>query len=122
MEGTYELDRLIGASPAPASVLDIMTASGSSTREASADYREATGEVIHLEGKWHRCNNLAGGDLSIFHQRWLWSLLRRPLRKLPSATAATAAATARKFPPPLLGQRTPLMRVSPLPTTSTKFL
>jgi len=45
MEGTYELDRLIGASPAPASVLDIMTASGSLTKEASADYREATGEV-----------------------------------------------------------------------------
>ena len=28
MEGTYELDRLIGASPASASVLDIMAASG----------------------------------------------------------------------------------------------
>ena len=118
MEGTYELDRLIGASPASASVLDIMAASG--TKEASADYREATGEVINLEGKLHRCNNLIGGDLSIFHQRWLWSLLRRPLRKLPSATAATAAATARKLPLPLLGQRTPLMRVSPLPTTFTK--
>ena len=114
MEGTYELDRLIRASPASASVLDIMAASGTRTKEAS------TGEVIHLEGKLHRCNNLSGGDLSIFHQRWLWSLLRRPLRKLPSATAATAAATARKLPPPLLGQRTPLMRVSPLPTTSTK--
>ena len=117
MKGTYELDRLIGASPASASVLDIMAASG--TKEASAAYRKATGEVIHLEGKLHRCNNLSGGDLSIFHQRWLWSLLRRPLRKLPSATAA---ATARKLPPPLLGQRTPLMRVSPLPTTSTKAL
>ena len=113
MEGTYELDSFIGASPASASVLDIMAASG--TKEASADYREATGEVIHLEGKLHRCNNLSGGDLSIFHQRWLWSLLRRPLRKLPSATAATV----RKLPPPLLGQRTPLMRVSPLPATST---
>ena len=61
MEGTYELDRLIGASPAPASVLDIMTASGSLTKEASADYREATGEVIYLEGKSHRCDNLTGG-------------------------------------------------------------
>ena len=28
MEGTYELDRFIGASPASASVLDIMAASG----------------------------------------------------------------------------------------------
>ena len=46
MEGTYELDRLIGASPASASVLDIMAASG--TKEASADYRGATGEVIHF--------------------------------------------------------------------------
>ena len=58
MEGTYELDRLIGASPASASVLDIMAASG--TKEASADNREATGEVIHLEGKLHHCNNLTG--------------------------------------------------------------
>ena len=58
MEGTYELDRLIGASPASASVLDIMAASG--TKKASADNREATGEVIHLEGKLHRCNNLTG--------------------------------------------------------------
>ena len=45
MEGTYELDRFIGASPASASVLDIMAASGTRTKEAS------TGEVIHLEGK-----------------------------------------------------------------------
>ena len=70
MEGTYELDRLVGASPASASVLDIMAASGADiiaasgarTKEASADYREATGEVIHLEGKSHRCDNLTGGD------------------------------------------------------------
>ena len=62
MEGTYELDRLIG-SPASASVRDIMAASGARTltKEASADYREATGEVIHLEGKSHRCDNLTGG-------------------------------------------------------------
>ena len=100
MEGTYELDRLIGASPASASVLDIMAASG--TEKASADNREATGEVIHLEGKLHRCNNLSGGDLSIFHQRWLWSLLRRPLGKLPPAER--------------------LMTASTLPTTSAKAL
>ena len=49
MEGPYELDRLIGESPASASVLDIMAASG--TKVAFADYREVTGEVIHLEGK-----------------------------------------------------------------------
>ena len=64
MEDTYELDRLIGASPASASVLDIIAASSSRTltKEASADYREATGEVLHLEGKSHRCDNLTGGD------------------------------------------------------------
>ena len=63
MEGTYELDRFIG-SPASASVRDIMAASGTRTltKEASADYREATGEVLHLEGKSHRCDNLTGGD------------------------------------------------------------
>ena len=39
MEDTYELDRLIGASPASASVLDIIAASGSRTftKEASAE-------------------------------------------------------------------------------------
>ena len=62
MEGTYELDRFIG-SPASASVRDIMAASGTRTltKEASADYREATGEVIYLEGKSHRCDNLTCG-------------------------------------------------------------
>merc|ERR1719237_1278555 len=47
MEDTYELDRLIGAFPASASVLDIIAASASRTlpKEASAEDREAVGEV-----------------------------------------------------------------------------
>merc|ERR1719237_1577031 len=49
MEDTYELDRLIGASPASASVLDIIAAAASASRtlpkEASAEDREAVGEV-----------------------------------------------------------------------------
>ena len=53
MEDTYELDRLIGASPASASVLDIIAAS---SREASAEDREAVGEVIIVERKLHFCN------------------------------------------------------------------
>merc|ERR1719331_3777770 len=48
MEDTYELDRLIGASPASASVLAIIAASASASRtlpkEASAEDREAVGE------------------------------------------------------------------------------
>ena len=48
MKGTYELDRLIGASPASASVLDIMAASG--TKEASADYREPQRKRARLDG------------------------------------------------------------------------
>merc|ERR1719290_931136 len=43
MEGTYELDRLIGASPASASVLDIMAASG-------GGYMEGTYELDRLIG------------------------------------------------------------------------
>ena len=50
MGNTYELDCLIGASPASASVLDIIAASASASRtlpkEASAEDREAVGEVI----------------------------------------------------------------------------
>ena len=58
MEDTYELDRLIGASPASASVLDIIAASSSRTltKEASAEDREAVGEVIIEKRKLHFCN------------------------------------------------------------------
>ena len=60
MEDTYELDRLIGASPASASVLDIIAASASASRtlpkEASAEDREAVGEVIIEKRKLHFCN------------------------------------------------------------------
>ena len=62
MEDTYELDRLIGASPASASVLDIIAASGSRTltKEASAEDREAVGEVISVERILHFCKDLTG--------------------------------------------------------------
>mgnify|MGYP007015865944 CR=1 FL=1 len=56
MEDTYELDRLIGASPASASVLDIIAASA---KEASwRPWRpwEAGGKVIIVERKLHFCN------------------------------------------------------------------
>ena len=60
MEDTYELDSMIGASPASASVLDIIAASASASRtlpkEASAEDREAVGEVIIVERKLHFCN------------------------------------------------------------------
>ena len=58
MEDTYELDRLIGASPASASVLDIIAASANRTlpKEASAEDREAVGEVIIEKRKLHFCN------------------------------------------------------------------
>ena len=49
-EDTYELDRLISATPASASILDILTASG---MDASAEAREAVGEVISAERKLH---------------------------------------------------------------------
>ena len=62
MEDTYELDRLIGASPASASVLHIIAASGSRTltKEASAEEREAVGEVISVERILHFCKDLTG--------------------------------------------------------------
>ena len=58
MEDTYELDRLIGASTASASVIDIIAASASRTlpKEAFAEDREAVGEVIIVERKLHFCN------------------------------------------------------------------
>ena len=58
MEDTYELDRLIGASPASASVLDIIAASASRTlpKEASAEDMEGVVEVIIVERKLHFCN------------------------------------------------------------------
>ena len=42
-EDTYELDRLIAATPGSASILDILTAA--SGKDASAEAREAVGEV-----------------------------------------------------------------------------
>ena len=58
MEDTYELDRLIGASPASASILDIIAASASRTlpKEASAEDMEDVVEVIIVERKLHFCN------------------------------------------------------------------
>ena len=58
LEDTYELARLLGASPASASVLDIIAASSSRTltKEASAEDREAVGEVIIEKRKLHFCN------------------------------------------------------------------
>ena len=96
MEDTYELDSMIGASPASASVLDIIAASSSRTltKEASAEDREAVGEVIG------NCISVTDVDLSILHPRWLWRRLLQPL----------------------LEQRTRLMTASSLPTTSAKAL
>ena len=58
MEDTYELDRLIGASPASASILDIIAASASRTlpKEASAEDMKGVVEVIIVERKLHFCN------------------------------------------------------------------
>ena len=63
MEDTYELDRLIQASPGSASILDILTASG---MDASAEARVAVGEVISAERKLHVCKDLPDVGQSIF--------------------------------------------------------
>ena len=127
MEDTDELDGFIGASTAFASVLDIITASGLPlplTKEASAEDREAVREVISAERELHFCNDSTDVDLSIFHPRWLWSmqlwwrlvwsLLRRPLRKLPPARPPSWRRLLQ--PLPLLEQRMLLRKAS----TSTK--
>ena len=61
---SFELDQMIQTTPASdASVLDIITASGTRTltKEASAEDREAVGEVIIVvEGKSHFCYDFTG--------------------------------------------------------------
>ena len=66
MEDTYELDRLIGASPASASVLDIIAASASKTaflEEIAATTATTAGAEDASDDGLPIANHLCGGSL-----------------------------------------------------------
>ena len=118
VENTFiscELDRLIEASPSSATVLDIITASGSCKEDSAEDIEAFKEVIINVDGKRHLRNTWTDIFTSIFHQRWRQPWQRRR-RKLSAGRRPSLRRSLQSLPLLMMPSTTPL------PTTSTKTL